>query len=81
MEIVVTPGGAIRCLYDENIDLAAFGPLMIRRASHVEPTPDGRWTADMGPMIGPLLGPFVHRSEALEAERAWLVTNWLVTPA
>ena len=44
------------------------------------PTADGRWTADLRPVGGPVLGPFARRSEALEAERAWLEANWL-TPS
>ena len=81
MQLVVTPGGTVRCLYDESIDLAALGPLEITRASHVEPDAKGRWTADLTPVGGPVLGPFHHRSEALEAEQAWLEANWLVKPA
>ena len=42
------------------------------RPAAIEPTPDGRWTADLGPAGGPVLGPFPRRSEALDAERAWL---------
>ena len=47
MQLVVAPGGAVRCLYDEAIDLAALGQLEITRASHVEPDARGRWTADL----------------------------------
>ena len=78
MQLVVTPAGAVRCVYGEQLDLAALGRLAITRASHVEPTPDGRWSADLSPVGGPVLGPFVHRSAALEAERAWLEEHWLV---
>ncbi len=80
MQLVVTPGGAIRCLYDESIDLAALGAMEITRASHVEPTTEGRWSADLTPAGGPVLGPFRNRSQALEAERVWLEANWLMTP-
>ena len=45
------------------------------------PTPDGRWRADLRPVVGPVLGPFAHRSEALEAERAWLEAHWLSPPS
>jgi hypothetical protein len=57
MQLVVSPGGVVRCLYDESLDLAALGELSIERASHVEPTPDGQWTADLSPVEGPILGP------------------------
>jgi hypothetical protein len=77
MQIIITPGGAVRCVYGEQIDLAALGNPIITRASHVEPDQQGRWWADMSPLGGPHLGPFDHRSEALAAERAWLEVNWL----
>jgi hypothetical protein len=61
-------------VYDDALrGLLALGRASIRRVSRVEPTPDGRWTADLGPMDGPVLGPFETRAAALAAERAWLV--------
>jgi hypothetical protein len=72
MELVVDAGGSVRCIYDEGIDLREIGRLQITRASHVEPDKDGYWWADMGPVGGPVLGPFRSRSEALQAERGWL---------
>ena len=80
MELVIDPSGAIRCVYDEAIDLAALGKLRVARASHVEPDAHGRWTADLRPVDGPLLGPFMLRSEALASEQQWLEQNWL-TPS
>jgi hypothetical protein len=77
MDLVVAPDGTLKAIYDEAIDLARLGRLAIRRASHVEPTPDGCWQADLSPVAGPVLGPFNRRSEALEAERAWLEQHWL----
>ncbi len=62
----------MRCLYEELIDLSAFGAVSIRRASHVEPGDGGKWYADLSPSGGPTLGPFQLRSEALNAERDWL---------
>ena len=73
MELVVAVDGGVRCVYDEALDLRALGKLQITRASHVEPDSDGNWWADMGPSGGPVLGPYVSRSEALAAERGWLV--------
>ena len=73
--LTIDPSGTVRCLYDERFAppvLASLGPLTIERASHVEPTSDGRWTADLSPVGGPLLGPFNLRSEALAAEAAWI---------
>jgi len=72
MELVVDAGGSVRCIYDEALDLREIGKLQITRASHVEPDAEGYWWADMGPVDGPVLGPYGSRSEALVAERGWL---------
>ena len=77
MQLIITPGGAVRCVYSEAIDLQALGSPTITRASHVEPDQQGRWLADLSPVNGPTLGPFRTRSEALAAEKAWLEANWL----
>ena len=77
MQILIGPGGTLRCVYDEAIDLTALGTLAIARGSHVEPDDSGRWTADLSPVAGPTLGPFACRSEALAAERQWLEEHWL----
>jgi hypothetical protein len=73
MELVVGVDGVARCIYDEALDLRELGKLQITRASHVEPDRDGFWWADMGPVDGPMLGPYCSRSEALMAERGWLL--------
>jgi hypothetical protein len=73
MELVVDAGGDVRCIYDEALDLREIGKLQITRASHIEPDRDGFWWADMGPSGGPVLGSFGSRSEALAAERDWLI--------
>ena len=70
MVVVVTPEGIVRTLYHEEWALAALGLLHIERASHVEPTPEGQWLAQI--IGGPVLGPFPTRSEALAAEVDWL---------
>ena len=80
MQLIVEPGGVVRSIYGEEIDLAVLGSPAIIRASHVEPDQDGRWQADLSPVGGPVLGPFDHRSEALAAEHAWLEINWLGNP-
>ena len=72
MELVVDAGGDVRCIYGEELDLREIGRLNITRASHVEPDAEGYWWADMGPVGGPVLGPFKNRTEALGAERGWL---------
>lgn len=77
MELLIEVSGHVRCVYSEDIELGQLGQLSIRRGSHVEPTADGRWTADLSPVNGPVLGPFTMRTEALAAEIAWLQANWL----
>lgn len=72
MDLIIEPGGGVRCVYDEMIDLASLGHVHITRASHVEPDHDGKWWADMSPVSGPKLGPFDRRSEALAAEQRWV---------
>ena len=74
MEMVVDAGGDVRCIYDEALELHEIGKLQITRASHVEPDRDGFWWADMGPVDGPVLGPFRSRTKALQAERSWLMS-------
>ncbi len=72
MELVVDAGGNVRCIYGEELDLREIGKLQITRASHVEPERDGFWWADMGPVGGPVLGPFKNRTETLQVETAQL---------
>ena len=80
MELVVTSTGQVRFVYAEALDLRALGPPAIRRGSHVEPDAQGRWTADLVPVGGPVLGPFEHRHSALAAEVTWLREHWLIRP-
>ena len=75
MELVVDAGGDVRCVYGEELDLRELGKLQITRASRVEPDRDGFWWADMGPVDGPVLGPFKNRTEALQEERGWLASQ------
>lgn len=67
-------GSTIQGVYTDAFNFQGVcGPdKSIRRASHVEPTSDGQWTADMSPSLGPVLGPFPTRGEALAQEKAWL---------
>ena len=72
--------GSLSFVWDDALaDLLDVGDATIERASHVEPcdgTGDGLWwTADMGPVGGPVLGPFKTRADALAAERAWLTEH------
>jgi len=78
MELIVTPTGDVRCVYDELMDVSALGAVHIRRASHVEPDARGQWLVDLSPVGGPLLGPCERRSCALAAEHDWLSRYWLL---
>jgi len=77
MQIIIQPDGNAKCVYDEAIDVNELGVVAISRGSHVEPDSSGQWLADLGTVSGPMLGPFVLRSEALDAEREWLQRFWL----
>ena len=69
-------GTAIGVYSDEILDaLESLGQLRVVRASHVEPSTCGGWTADMAPVGGPVLGTYRTRTEALDAEQAWLAAN------
>ena len=78
MELVISPGGVIRCIYGEAVDLTALGAVEIQRASHCEPDAAGGWWADLSPVHGPKLGPFGLRSQALAAEVEWLSDHFLM---
>jgi hypothetical protein len=78
LQIVILPDGSAKCVYAETIDLATLGTLTIQRGSHVEPNATGQWLCDLSPVLGPTLGPFANRSQALEAEQTWLAEHWLV---
>lgn len=75
MDLIIRCDGRVSCIYSETLELSELGRVSIRRASHVEPTDDGQWTADLAPVGGPLLGPFSARSSALAAEVEWLQAN------
>lgn len=79
MQLIVKATGSVHCLYGEELDLRRLGRLAISRGSHVEPTSDGQWMADMASVRGPVLGPFPCRTDALTAERHWLEQHWLPT--
>ena len=76
MELFIDAAGNVRCVYSEVIDLSALGTQQIGRAGFVEPDPQGQWWADLFPVGGPRLGPFVRRGEGLRAESEWLHGHW-----
>jgi hypothetical protein len=75
MELIITSTGHGQCIYSEDLPLHELGTLTIHRASHVEPTANGQWQADLSPVNGPVLGSFGLRSEALRAELEWM-SKW-----
>ncbi|QDU82628.1 hypothetical protein Pla110_43890 [Polystyrenella longa] len=77
MQLKVQPDGTIHTLYQDDIDLSSLGQTEIKRGSHVEPNEDAHWVADLAPVQGPELGPFLNRADALNAEHRWLETFWL----
>lgn len=79
MQLLIDSQGNSRCVYGEAIDLRALGAVSIERGSHVEPDESGAWWADLAPVQGPMLGPFLSRSAALEAEVNWLHEHWLTS--
>jgi hypothetical protein len=77
-ELRVNPDGTLMFLYDDALlSLLNEGEGQIRRASYVEPNKNSQWEADLSPVGGPVLGPFVSREEALSAEVYWLRQNYL----
>ena len=75
LALVIDQSGNCLAIYDDAWAFTQLGKVNISRASHVEPDAAGNWLADLSPVGGPVLGPFRQRSDALEAERAWLNRN------
>ena len=78
MKVVIRPAGLVEALYDDCLDWAALGLPQIRRASQVDADSSAHWYANLGPVDGPVLGPFATRREALAAEATWLEDNLLL---
>ena len=73
--IVVQENGTMQWIWtDELADLVGEGSAKIERASHVEPI-GGQWFADLGPSGGPVLGGFLIRQDAIDAEIEWIKAN------
>lgn len=76
-DLVIESDGCVRAIYSELMSMDTLGSITIKRGSHVEPDERGLWYADLAPSNGPVLGPFDCRSDAIDAEVAWLTKNWL----
>jgi hypothetical protein len=75
--MVIDAGVTARCVRGEAISLALLGQIGISRASQFGPDDSGQ-RAGMSHVVGPELGPFAARSEALAADAAWLEQHRLV---
>ena len=76
--LLIDESGNITFVYSDSLrPLLALGEPTIKRASHVEPTIEGCWVADLSPVNGPMLGPFERREQALQEEVQWLNRNHL----
>lgn len=76
--LLIDETGNITFVYSDDLrPLLTLGRSTIERASHVEPTAEGHWVADISPVNGPLLGPFERREHALKEEIQWLNTHHL----
>ena len=66
---IAVKDGKLTFIHNDDVfdALKNLGPATTTRASHVEPATGG-WTADMGPVGGPVLGPFARRDIALSEE-------------
>lgn len=74
--LIVAPDGSVSGLYTEAVDLAALGPLEIRRASQVEFNPEVQaWEAVLPG--GEVIARSPCRVEALARERATLQARLL----
>lgn len=83
----ISPDGSeIRYVHDDAVDVSLISPnpenATITRASHVEPVQSGpdknKFTADLTPVGGPVLGPFEQRGLAL-SEEIKVLNNMLET--
>ena len=77
-ESIIDEDGTVSFLYDDDlVGLARLlGQPVVTRASYVEPDAWGCWLVDMSPLASFSDGPFLYRSDALEAERRY-VGQWL----
>lgn len=73
--IHITAEGHLTFVWDDDLATVFDGKLSIKRASHVEPDDRGEWWADLSPVGGPKLGPYILRGTALHDERMWLNNN------
>ena len=76
-EIIIERDSTVRMIYTEAVEPLALGHATIQRASNVEPDQNGLWWADLSPVNGPKMGPYLRRSDAVRCEVNWLEASWL----
>lgn len=80
MTIRITRDGTIEFIYEDRLrPLLEQGEAKVERASHVEPTKDARWQADLSPIGGTLLESTETREASLRAEVNWIERHRLQT--
>lgn len=83
--LFINEDGGIMFVHDDEVaeSLDTGIPPLIRRASHVEPTTDGKWSVDVAPIAGSptpmVIGTWPSRNAALCAEVEW-VRDFLAGP-
>jgi hypothetical protein len=83
IDIVITETGTAKFIYSDDAADALGAPrcasCSITRASHVEPTPAGRWVADMRPAIALMTGEQIAAFWRDVEHRYGIVSDaWLV---
>lgn len=64
-------------IYEDGHPCLDLGRVQTKRASHVEPTENGLWCADMSPIDGPLLEETRSRKQSVSREHQWISENRL----
>ncbi len=77
VEVIVQTDGSVVMVHDDDLFRLLYGVFDLRtqRAGKVEPTADGRWGVDVGPLTGrpeQQIGVFARRDQALCEEGAWV---------
>lgn len=87
LSIRVGADGRMRFIHDDRLaGLVRAGEGSIHRASRVEPGDPAlgqeplSWYVDLAAVGGPVLGPFGHRQQALDAEVRWLIDHDIPIP-
>jgi hypothetical protein len=82
--VIIDEEGGISFIHDDEAAEAlreCLGRQHTVRASHVEPTDDGRWSVDVAPILKSaapvILGIYPTRKEALAAEVDWLLGHMM----